>query len=55
MNRRLFFNAMFSDIGLMPISINTYRTDMRKAISDYVKRMADIGVTVISTSDAHWA
>lgn len=55
MNRRLYFNAKFSDIGLMPISVNTYRSDMGKAISDYVKRMADIGVTVLSTSEAHWA
>ena len=32
----LYFNAKFSDIGLMPIKINTYRSDAKKAIADYI-------------------
>lgn len=55
MLRRLYFNAVFSDIGLMPIMVNTYRTDITKALKDYVDRMASIGVTVIKTENAHWA
>ena len=53
--KTLYFNARFADIGLMPISVNTYRTDVKKAIADYIKRMEEIGVVVIETSDAHFA
>lgn len=55
MLKRLYFNATFSDIGLMPVAVNTYRDDIAKALADYVARMADIGVSVVKTSDAHWA
>lgn len=55
MLKRLYFNAEFSDIGWMPILVNTYRDDPAKAVGDYVKRMASIGVTVVKTSDAHFA
>lgn len=51
----LYFNAKFSDIGLMPIKVNTCRTDAKKAIADYIKRMESIGVVVLETSDAHFA
>jgi len=51
----LYFNAEFSDIGLMPIRINTYQTDAKKAMARYVERMKEIGVTVIKTSNPHWA
>ena len=55
MLKTLYFNAKFSDVGLMPIAVNTYRTDIKKAIFDYIKRMKLIGVEVLETSDAHWA
>jgi hypothetical protein len=54
MIKRLNFNAKFSDIGLMPVSVNTYRDDIKKAISDYIKRMKDIGVEVLETRDARF-
>ena len=55
MLKRLYFNAKFSDIGWMPILVNTYRNDTAKAVGDYIKRMTDIGVKVLETSDAHFA
>lgn len=55
MLKKLYFNARFADIGLMPIAVNTYRTDIKKAIGDYVKRMNEIGVEVLETSDARFA
>lgn len=55
MLKTLYFNAQFSDIGLMPVRINTYRKDIKKAINDYIVRMSAIGVTVLKTSDARWA
>lgn len=55
MLKTLYFNAKFSDIGWMPICRNTYRTDTKKAIADYINSMEEIGVTVLETSDAHFA
>ncbi len=55
MLKNLYFNAKFSDIGLMPIAVNTYRTDIKKAIGDYIRRMNGLGVEVLETSDARWA
>ena len=55
MLKTLYFNARFSDIGLMPIKVNTYRDDVKKAIADYIRRMDEIGVIVIETSEAHFA
>lgn len=54
MLKRVYFDAKFSDIGLMPVCVNTYRNDIKKAISDYVSRMANIGVTVLETSNGHF-
>lgn len=54
MLRTLCFNARFADIGLMPVKVNTYRSDVKKAIADYIKRMEGIGVVVLNTSDARF-
>lgn len=54
MLKQLRFNAKFSDIGWMPVAINTYRNDVKKALADYIKRMDLIGVEVLETSDAYF-
>ena len=54
MIKTFYFNAKFSDIGWMCIRRNTYRTDAKKAIADYIKQMKEIGVNVLETSDPHF-
>lgn len=53
--KTLYFDAEFSDIGWMPVRVNTYRADTKKAIADYIERMKNIGVTVLKTANAHFA
>ena len=54
MIRILCFTARFTDIGLMPIKIYTYKLDAKAAIATYIERMKGIGVEVLETSDAHF-